>query len=148
MFGHFAGEFTTWYPVVIFVAFWLAVLTSRTPDKVAFSLRAMVALIIAVFLAHLNRIFYLYPPLLEFPSGHTTMCFGLALSIAMLRPWTLAITLPLLAVLGVSMVFMRYHTTLDILGAIPLVLIIYGILHRAWRLPSDLPLLDRFTLST
>ena len=61
---------------------------------------------------------------------------------------TLLITLPTIAVLGVSMVTLHFHTTLDILGAIPLVLAIYGIVHFAWRLPSESPLLDRAQVST
>jgi membrane-associated phospholipid phosphatase len=147
-FKYLASYFTNWMPIGMTLAFLLALLLVKTPDKGAFCVRALLALVIAVFLAHVNRIFLLYPPHPLFPSGHTTLCFGLALSLGMLRPWTLLVTLPLLVVLGVSMVSLRYHTTIDILGAFPLVLVIYGIVHRTWRLPSDSPLLDRVTLST
>jgi membrane-associated phospholipid phosphatase len=143
----FAVHFTNWYPLGMIVAFLGTWIATRIPRKSAFLGRAMLALAIAVFLAHVNRIFHLAPGHLLFPSGHTTFCFGLAVSLGMLRPWTLAITLPLLVVLGISMVSLRYHTVIDILGAIPLVVIIYGLIHFAWRLPSDAPL-DRAKVST
>jgi membrane-associated phospholipid phosphatase len=144
----FAAYFTNLYPLAMVLGFLGTLFVMKIPDKGAFLARAVVALVVAVFLAHVNRIFHLYPRHLLFPSGHTTLCFGLALSFGMLRPWTLLVTLPLLVVLGISMVCLKYHTTIDILGAIPLVLVIYGIVHCTWRLPSDSPLLDRARVST
>ena len=85
-FKHLAGYFTDWIPIVMTLAFLSTVLMVKMPDKGAFFGRAMLALVIAVFLAHVNRIFLFYPPHPQFPSGHTTLSFGLALSIAMLRP--------------------------------------------------------------
>ena len=143
----FAEYFTFWYPITIALVFLGNLWAMDVPNKGAFWGRAMVALVVATFLAHVNRIFHLWPAHLLFPSGHTTFCLGLSLSLAMLRPWTLYLTLPLVAVLAVSMVYKHYHTPLDILGAVPLVLVIYGIVHRVWRLPADSPLLDRWTVS-
>jgi len=129
--------FTIYYPFAIALVFLACIYSMNIPAKGSFLARALLALVVATFLAHVNRIFYLWPAHLLFPSGHTTFCLGLAPSIAMLRPWTLFITLPLLVVLAFSMVTLRYHTTFDILGAIPLVLVIYGLVHWLWRLPSD-----------
>ena len=143
----FAVYFTFWYPITITLVFLGTLFALKVPDKGAFWGRAMLSLVLATFLAHVNRIFHLWPAHLLFPSGHTTLCFGLSLSLAMLRPWTLYITLPLIVVLGISMVYKHYHTTFDILGAIPLVLEVYGAIHLAWRLPSDSPLLDRAKVS-
>ena len=56
----------------------------------------------------------------------------------MLRPWTLAISLPLLVPFGIGLVWAHFHVALDVLGAIPLVLIVYGIIHTFWKLPSDI----------
>ena len=142
-----AQLFTTYYPFAIALVFLGCLYTLDIPKKGSFVSRAMVALIIATFLAHVNRIFDLWPAHLLFPSGHTTFCFGVAVSLGMLRPWTLAFTLPLLVVLGVSMVKLHYHTTFDILGAIPLVLVVYGIIHAYWRVSPDSPPLDRATVS-
>jgi hypothetical protein len=129
--------FTSYYPYAIAVAFLTFLFWMKVPRKGVFLSRALIALLIATFLAHVNRIFDLWPAHLLFPSGHTTFCLGLSLSLAMLRPWTLLITLPLLVVLVVSMVTLRFHTTFDILGAIPLVLIVYGIIHKYWRLEPE-----------
>jgi hypothetical protein len=139
--------FTTYYPLAIALVFLGCLFTIRMPAKGSFFARSMLALIIAVFLAHVNRIFYLWPAHLLFPSGHTTFCFGLALSLGMLRPWTLVITLPLVVVLAVSMVTLRYHTTFDILGAIPLVLGVYGVIHWLWPVSMESPRLDRARVS-
>jgi len=129
--------FINYYPIAISLVFLGCLYTMNVPRKRSFFLRAMVALIIAVFLAHINRLFDLWPSHLLFPSGHTTLCLGVALSLGMLRPWTLAITLPLVVVLGVCMVTLHFHTTLDILGAIPLVLGVYGLVHWFWHVSLD-----------
>jgi len=64
-----------------------------------------------------------------------------------LRPWTLAVTLPLVVLLGVSMVALHLHTVWDILGAIPLVLVVYGIVQKSWSVSSASPPLDRTPVS-
>jgi len=135
--------FTNNLPFAMALVFLASLYSLDVPGKGSFFLRAMVALAVAVFLAHVNRIFSLWPAHLLFPSGHTTFCLGVALSLGMLRPWTLAITLPLVVLLGMCMVTLRYHTVWDILGAIPLVLGVYGLVHWLWREPPVLRPLDR-----
>jgi hypothetical protein len=102
---------------------------------------------IATFLAHVNRIFHLYPAHLYFPSGHMTFCLGVSISLAMLRPWTVALTSPFLIAFGVALVVYHSHATGEVLGAIPLVLIVYGIVHAVWRIPTATPSLDRAAVS-
>ncbi len=138
--------FTDTYPPAILLVFLAYVLLSKIPRKGAFLARALVALVIAVFLAHVNRIFGLWPAHLLFPSGHTTFCLGVAFSLALLRPWTLLITLPLIVLLGFSMVTLHYHSTFDILGAVPLALVVYGTIHWLWPLAASPPL-DRARVS-
>lgn len=130
----FAEYFATFYPLSLMLFFLGALYAVKVPNKGAFWGRAMVALVVATFLAHVNRIFHLWPAHLLFPSGHTTLCLGLSVSLAMLRRWTLGVTMPLLLVLAVSLVGLKYHTTFDVLGAFPLVLVVYGVIHRVWRL--------------
>lgn len=139
--------FSNNFPPAIALIFLASFFVVKVPGKAAFYLRAVVALVIAVFLAHVNRIFYLWPAHLLFPSGHTTFCLGLALSLGMLRLWTLAVTLPLVVLLGVSMVTLHFHTPFDIVGAIPLVLGVYGITHWLWRVTPAMPHLDRVKIS-
>ena len=139
--------FTVYYPFALALVFVASFFLVNIPAKGAFFMRALLALVIVTFLAHVNRIFHIYPAPLYFPSGHTTFCLGVAVSLGMLRPWTLAITLPLVVLLGVSMVTLRLHTVWDILGAVPLVLIVYGIVQRSWRVSPASPLLDRTPVS-
>jgi membrane-associated phospholipid phosphatase len=139
--------FTIYYPLVIAVVFLACLCALDVPGKRSFFWRALVALVIAVCLAHVNRVFDLWPADRFFPSGHTTFCLGVAVSLGMLRPWTLAITLPLTVLLGVSLVALHLHTVSDILGAIPLVLVVYGIVHRCWSVAPAPPPLDRATVS-
>jgi hypothetical protein len=141
--AYFIGSLLTeCYPEVIAVVFLAVYFSTKIPAKGLFLLRALVALVIAVALAHVNRWFYLYPPHLLFPSGHMTFCLGVSISLGMLRPWTLAITLPLLIPFGIGLVAMHFHTTLDVLGAFPLVALVYGVIHRYWRLSPEPPPLD------
>jgi len=128
----------------IFLGFLLA---TDIPGKGRFFLRALLALVIATFLAHVNRIFHLDPAHLYFPSGHMTFCLGVALSLGMLRPWTLAITLPFLVLFGAALIVYHCHAVVDVLAAVPLVFCVYGIVHIFWPLPPTMPPLDRATVS-
>jgi hypothetical protein len=139
---HIAFVLTYYYPVVMALVFLAFFFLTRVPAKGRFFLRALVALVIAVFLAHVNRIFHLFPAHLSFPSGHMTFCFGVALSLGMLRTWTLAITLPLLIPFGMALVALHFHTVWDVLGAFPLVLVVYGVVHSVWGIPPASPPLD------
>jgi hypothetical protein len=69
------------------------------------------------------------------------------LSLGMLRPWTLAITLPLLVPLGAALVSYHFHSIWDVLGSIPLVLGVYLVVHKLWQLPTASPPLDRAPIS-
>ena len=125
------------YPYAIALVFLLFLFWVRMPNKFQFFLRALTALVIAVVLAHLNRWTHFYPAHLFFPSGHITFCLGVSISLAMIRPWTLAITLPLAVFMGKGLLSVQAHSLGDVLGAIPLVLVVYGIVHWLWRLPRS-----------
>lgn len=139
--------FTANYPYIIAIVFCVMLGASKGPAKIQFFLRALVAVGIAVALAHVNRWFRLDPEHLLFPSGHMTFCLGVSISLGMLAPWTLAISLPLLIPMGFGLVEQHYHTTGDVLGAFPLVAIVYGTIHWFWRVPSA-PSLDMTADST
>jgi len=134
-------------PHVMAVIFLVFLFATDIPAKGRFFLRALVALVIATFLAHMNRIFHLYPAHLYFASGHMTFCLGVSISLGMLRPWTLALTLPFLVFFGVALVVYKCHTALDVLGAVPLVLGVYGIVHALWSMPPATRPLDSATVS-
>ena len=134
-------------PHVMAVIFLVALYSTDIPARERFLARAAVALAIATFLAHVNRIFHFDPTHLYFPSGHMTFCLGISISLAMLRPWTLCLTLPFLAYFGRAIVVYHCHTTGDVLGAIPLVLVVYGIVHAVWKVSPPAPPLDRVKIS-
>jgi hypothetical protein len=134
--------FLDYYPYVIAVAFMAVLFWVRLPAKASFFCRALMALVIAVVLAHLNRWFGFYPAHLLFPSGHMTFCLGVSISLAMLCPWTLVITLPILGPFGMGLVLAHYHEPVDVWGAIPLVLVVYGAVHWLWRISPASPPLD------
>jgi hypothetical protein len=132
-----------YYPHFMAVVFLTFLFVIEVPAKGRFFLRSLVALVIATFLAHVNRIFHLDPAHLYFPSGHMTFCLGISISLALLRPWTIAITIPSLILLGVALVVYHFHTFGDVLGAVPLVFFVYVIVHVLWPLT---PSMGRATL--
>jgi hypothetical protein len=125
---------TYYYPHFLALVFLAVLFSSKIPAKGRFFLRVALVLAIATVLAHVNRWFDLWPAHLYFASGHMTFSFGVALSLGLLRPWTLAITLPLLIPFGIALVVLHFHDVVDVLGAIPLVLIVYGIVDRFWTM--------------
>ncbi len=129
--------FTAYYPALIAVIFAVVFIVTPIPAKLLFLARALAALVISVFLAHFNRIFEVWPAHLLFPSGHTTFCAGMAWSLAMLRPWTLLFTIPLLIAMGTGLVLLHFHSWFDVVGAFPLVLLVYGLIHTWWKLPGE-----------
>jgi membrane-associated phospholipid phosphatase len=140
--------FVAFYPHLLAVVFLLVYLLTDVPAKGLFLLRALTALGVAVFLAHVNRIFGIWPAYLLFPSGHTTFCAGVSWSLAMLRPWTAAVTFPLVVVMAVDLVLLHDHTPLDVLGAFPLVVVVYSLIHAWWRLRPSAPSLDSVAVSS
>jgi membrane-associated phospholipid phosphatase len=142
-----AVQLTYYYPHIMAVVFLAFLFTTDIPAKGQFFLRALVPLLMALLLAHINRLFDLWPEHLYFPSGHMTFCLGVSLSFGLLRPWTLAVTLPLLLLFGIALVAFRFHSILDVVGAIPLGLIVYGIVYKCWRPISVMPPLDSRTTS-
>jgi len=142
-----AGLTTYYYPHFLAVVYLAFLFGTGIPEKGAVFLRAAVALAIASFLAHANLLFDFWPAHRHFPSGHMTFCLGLSYSLGLIRPWTLAVTIPLLLVLGIALVVLGFHTILDVLGAIPLVLVVYAIVYTAGRRGRAIPPLDSRTTS-
>ena len=141
-----AVELTYYYPHLMAVVFFAFLFAVDFPNKGRFFLRALVPLLIVLLLAHLNRICHLWPQYLYFASGHMTFCLAVALTLGALRPWTLAITLPLLVPFGIALVVLRFHSTLDVVGAVPLVLLVYALTYKFWMpAPAMAPLDSRAT---
>jgi hypothetical protein len=132
-----------YFPFLMVVVFFICVAMWPFPEKRLFILRAVRAATIAVLLCHLNRSSGWYPPSFYCPSGHMALSLSVAVSLGLLRPWTLAITLPILIFFGIGLVAHRFHTTLDVLAAVPLVLLVYALVFRAISWPGSRPLDSR-----
>jgi hypothetical protein len=138
---------TYYYPHVMAVVFLAFLFSTDTPAKGRVFARALAALTIALLLAHTLRIFDLWPAHRYFASGHMTFCLGVAVSLGMLRPWTLAISLPLLIPFGMALVAYHFHSTVDVIGAVGIVLIVYPAVHSLWPIRTVSPHLDRAKIS-
>ena len=68
--------------------------------------------------------------------------FALSLTMGMLRTWTLAIIWPSLIPFGIALNFFGFHPVVDILGAFPLVVLVYGLVYPDWTPPKAAPPLD------
>jgi hypothetical protein len=129
-----AVDLTFYFPMVMAAVFLGFLFAIEMPAKGRFFARALVALLIALLLAHLNRIFDFWPEYRYFASGHMTFSLGLAISLGIMRPWTLWITLPVMVPFGVALVAFHFHSVEDVLGAIVIVSCVYGSLERVWGL--------------
>ncbi len=125
---------TYFYPHVMALAYLCFLFASDSPVKWRFFLRNLVPLFIAVLLAHADRLFHLWPAHLYFASGHMTFALSMALSLGLLRPSTLWVTLPLLIPYVAALVILHFHDLGDVIGAIVIVLGVYGSLERGWGL--------------
>ena len=135
-------EVIYFYPHFLTGCFLVLLLLTKIPARGLFFLRTALVLTVATVLAHVNRWFYLWPADPFFFSGHMTFAFGMAVSMGLLRPWTLTISLPLLVPFGAFLVILGFHTVLDVLAAIPMVLGVYGIIYWLWPLRASSPPLD------
>jgi membrane-associated phospholipid phosphatase len=86
-------------------------------DGAAFLLRSAGALLVAFVLSHLNRWGHLWPGHHYFPSGHMTFYLSTATSLFFLEKRSAFLTLPIAAGYGWLMVWLRFHTWLDVVGA-------------------------------
>jgi len=135
-------ELIYYTPHAMAVVFILFLALINEPFKVHQFLRASLALSLATVLAHLDRWFDLWPGHPYFASGHMTFVTGVAASLGVLRLWTIFITLPLLVPYGIFLVDLGFHCALDVVGAIPIVLLVYILVYQYWaiRPPIAAPL--------
>ena len=114
-----------YYPHLMVAIFIACMAAWRFPHKQSFILRAVGAGVVAVLISHLNRFFDWWHSDPYLPSGHMTASLSVAVALGLVRPWTLAVTLPLLVFFGFALGACGYHTVTDVLGAVPLVALVY-----------------------
>lgn len=92
--------------------------------------RAGLALLVTYLLAHLNHWMPLWRDHRGFPSGHMTFFLTLATSFFLLDRRSALLTVPAAALYGWLIVFLGYHTWLDLLGALALAVPVTLLCHR------------------
>jgi membrane-associated phospholipid phosphatase len=141
-------DLTYYYPHLTALTFLAGICTTKIRDKKRFLVRVIGALLVALFLAHVNRLFHIWPRHLYFASGHMTFSLSMALALGLLRPWTLWVTLPLLVPFGFDLVILRFHKPEDVIGAVLLVVAIFGLANRYWGLERLAAPLDSAKVSS
>jgi len=86
--------------------------------KVAILIHTSKLLLLTFSLAHINRWAHLWPGHYYFPSGHMTFYVTVASSYFLLDRRSALFTIPLALLYGQLIVFLNFHTWLDIAGAL------------------------------
>lgn len=130
------AKFSSWIiPALLIVLVALAWMRrSRGLCTGKFLAASAVALLVTYLLAHINRWFLLWPANPVFPSGHATFLACAATSIFLVEWRTIFITLPLALGYAVLLVLMKWHSALDVIGALvfapPVALLCHSLLER------------------
>lgn len=91
--------------------------------------RAGLALLVTYLLAHINRWMLLWRDHRGFPSGHMAFFLALATSFFLLDRRSALLTVPAAALYGWLIVFLGYHSWLDLLGAVALAIPVTLLCH-------------------
>jgi membrane-associated phospholipid phosphatase len=94
--------------------------------------RAGLALLVTYLLAHINRWMPLWAEHRRFPSGHMTFFLTLATSFFLLDRRSALLTVPAAALYGWLIVFLGYHSWLDLMGAAVLAIPVALLCHRSF----------------
>ncbi|HEX5322819.1 MAG TPA: phosphatase PAP2 family protein [Capsulimonadaceae bacterium] len=106
----------------LFVVLWLIALWvawRRKDTRLGpYCLASLAGLLVSYLVVHGFRWLGLWTEYPEFPSGHEAFAASIGTSLVILDARLLAVTLPLLGILGVALVRAHYHVPLDIAGAL------------------------------
>jgi len=124
-------------PVLLaaFVIFVMARIRDRT-EVVTILSRTGIALVVTYLLAHINRWMHLWKYHGSFPSGHMTFYISVATSFFLLSRRSALVTVPIAFLYGWLIVFLNFHTWLDLWGAIFLSVPLTLLCHRTFRYRS------------
>ncbi|MFZ4682691.1 MAG: hypothetical protein ACOYMS_09330 [Terrimicrobiaceae bacterium] len=113
----------------LFLGFCLVKLRNRGGAKV-FLIRFGLVLLITYVLSHLHQWFHWWETLGDFPSGHMAFYFTVATSFFVLDRRSALLTIPLAVLYGWLIVFLGYHSWIDLLGALILAVPLTWFAHR------------------
>ena len=103
----------------------------------AFVSRFGLALMATFLIAHLNHWTPLWRDHRAFPSGHMTFFLTVATSFFLLSRRSAILTVPLARLYGWLIVFLGYHSWLDLLGALLLAVPVTLLFHRESGGPEE-----------
>jgi len=118
-------------PVVLLV--FIACVIARFPvrsDSIPVLTRCGAALLVTYLFAHINRWMHLWKDHSSFPSGHMTFYIAIATSFFLLNRRSALITAPLALLYGWLIVFLDFHSWLDLWGAFFLSVPLTLLCHR------------------
>ncbi len=95
-----------------------------------FLFRFGLALLITYVFSHLHQWLHWWRNLGDFPSGHMAFYFTVATSFFLLDRRSVWLTVPLALLYGWLIVFLGYHTWLDLVGALVLAVPVTWFVHR------------------
>ena len=114
----------------VFLACALARFWGNRAAVAALTIRAGLALLVTFLLAHINHWMPLWRDHRGFPSGHMTFFLTIATSFFLLDRRSALLTVPAAALYGWLIVFLGYHSWLDLLGALALAIPVTLLCHR------------------
>ncbi len=115
----------------VFLACGVAALRGNRGRVAGLMARAGIALLVTYLLAHINHWMPLWAEHRGFPSGHMTFFLTLATSFFLLDRRSSLLTVPAAALYGWLIVFLGYHSLLDLLGAVALAIPVTLLCHRS-----------------
>ena len=118
----------------------LACSIARIPGRkcaLAFMSRCGLSLLATFFIAHVNHWMPLWRDHRGFPSGHMTFYLTVATSFFLLSRRSALFTAPLALLYGWLIVFLGYHSWLDLLGALVLAVPATLLCHRNSGRPDE-----------
>ena len=105
--------------------------------EMAFVARSGLALLVTFLIAHINRWMPLWRDHRAFPSGHMTFFLTVATSFFLLSRRSAMFTVPLALLYGWLIVFLGYHSWLDLLGALLVAVPVTLLCHRKSGGPDE-----------
>lgn len=102
----------------------------------AFLFRFGLALLSTYILSHLHQWFHWWKNLGDFPSGHMAFFFTVATSFFLLDRRSALFTVPVALLYGWLIVFLGYHSWIDLLGALVLAVPVTWFVHRIALRPA------------
>ena len=105
-------------PISVLLLLAAPFVTPRRATALEYWVRCILGVGLAVILAESGKRWEVWPGHPTFPSGHETFCLAAMTCLALRDPRWLALGLPLSLVMAWALVAARFHTPVDVAGAL------------------------------